>query len=44
MHDLGEGEWQQFICAEASNIMAAAVELAPKQEHKMTAVLSVAKL
>jgi glucose-6-phosphate 1-epimerase len=41
--DLGDGEWTQFLCVEASNILAASVTLAPGEEHKMTAVLSVAK-
>jgi glucose-6-phosphate 1-epimerase len=44
LHDLGDGEWKQFLCVEASNILTAAVNLAPRQEHTMTAVLSVAKL
>jgi glucose-6-phosphate 1-epimerase len=44
LRDLGDGEWKQFLCVEASNILSVAVDLAPRQEHKMTAVLSVAKL
>jgi glucose-6-phosphate 1-epimerase len=44
LRDLGYGEWKQFLCIEASNILDAAVTLAPGQEHKMTAVLSVGKL
>ena len=44
MGDLGDGEWAQFLCVEASNILAASVSLAPGEEHKMTAVLSAAKL
>lgn len=44
LRDLGEGEWEQFLCVEASNIMGAAVTLAPGQEHAITAVLSVATL
>jgi glucose-6-phosphate 1-epimerase len=44
LKDLGEGEWTQFLCVEASNILAASVSLAPGEEHKMTAVLSAAKL
>jgi len=44
LRDLGEGQWTQFLCIEASNILDAAVELAPGQEHRMTAVLSVDKL
>jgi glucose-6-phosphate 1-epimerase len=42
--DLGDGEWTQFLCVEASNILAASVSLAPGEEHRMTAVLSAAKL
>jgi glucose-6-phosphate 1-epimerase len=42
--DLGDGEWTQFLCVEASNILASSVSLAPGEEHRMTAVLSAAKL
>jgi len=44
LRDLGEGEWKQFLCVEASNIIGAAVTLAPGQEHIMSAALSVARL
>ncbi len=44
LRDLGEHEWKQFLCVEASNIIGTAVTLAPQQEHKMSAVLSVEKL
>lgn len=44
LRDLGESEWKQFLCVEASNIINAAVTLAPGQEHTMVAVLSVASL
>jgi glucose-6-phosphate 1-epimerase len=44
LRDLGEGEWKQFLCVEASNIMGDAVTLAPEQEHTISAVLSVARL
>jgi glucose-6-phosphate 1-epimerase len=44
LRDLGEGEWAKFLCVEASNILAASVNLAPGEEHKMTAVMSVAEL
>jgi glucose-6-phosphate 1-epimerase len=44
LRDLGEGEWKQFLCVEASNIMGTTVTLAPGQEHTMSAVLSVARL
>ena len=44
LSDLGDGEWTQFLCVEASNILAASVTLAAGEEHKMSAVLSAAKL
>ena len=44
LRDLGDGEWKQFLCVEASNIMGAAVTVAPAQEHTISAVLSIAKL
>jgi len=44
LSDLGDGEWTQYLCVEASNILDASVSLAPGEEHKMTAVLSSAKL
>lgn len=42
--DLGDGEWRQFLCVEAANILDAAVNLAPGQKHTLTAVLAVEKL
>lgn len=44
LQDLGDGEWRQFLCVEASNILDDAVKLAPGQEHRMAAVLTVEKL
>jgi len=44
LRDLGDGEWKQFVCVEASNILDAAVNLAPGRQHRMTAVLNVEKL
>jgi glucose-6-phosphate 1-epimerase len=44
LHDLGDGEWTQFLCVEASNIMGFAINLDPGQQHTMTATLSVEKL
>lgn len=44
MPDLADREWTQFLCVEASNILGAAVSLAPGAEHRMAAVLSLAKL
>lgn len=41
LQDLGDGEWRQFLCVEASNILNAAISLAPGQEHRMIAVLTV---
>ena len=39
--DLGDEEWRRFACVEASNILGAAIELAPGQTHTMQARLSV---
>jgi len=44
LRDLGDGEWTQFLCVEASNIMGAAVNLEPGQGHVLTAVLRVESL
>jgi glucose-6-phosphate 1-epimerase len=41
LSDLGDGEWRQFACVEASNILNSAISLAPGQEHRMQATLSV---
>ena len=42
LSDLGDDEWQHMACVEASNILSAAVSLAPGQEHTLHATLSVA--
>jgi glucose-6-phosphate 1-epimerase len=44
LQDLGDGEWRQFLCVEASNILDAAINLAPGEEHKLAAVLTVERL
>lgn len=44
LRDLGDGEWAQFLCIEASNIMDSAVHLEPGQEHGLTAVLTLETL
>lgn len=44
MRDLGDGEWTQFLCVEASNILSSAIQLEPGQKYTMTALISVAKL
>jgi glucose-6-phosphate 1-epimerase len=41
LSDLGENEWRQFACVEASNILASAISLAPGQEHRLQAIISV---
>jgi glucose-6-phosphate 1-epimerase len=41
LRDLRDGEWSQFLCVEASNILASAVSLEPGEEHRITAVISV---
>ena len=40
IHDLGNDEWRQFVCVEASNILSSAISLAPGQEHSMVAIIS----
>lgn len=37
--DLGDEEWQQFVCVEASNILAGGITLAAGAEHTMTATI-----
>jgi glucose-6-phosphate 1-epimerase len=39
--DLGDDEWKQMVCVEASNILSAGVSLQPGAEHTMVAILSV---
>lgn len=39
--DLGDDEWRQMACVEASNIIGSAVMLGPGQQHTMTAKISV---
>jgi glucose-6-phosphate 1-epimerase len=41
LNDLPSGEWKHFLCVEASNILHAAVELAPGETHTMGALLRV---
>lgn len=44
LQDLGDGEWKQFLCVEASNILDAAIHLAPGEEHRIAAVLRLEAL
>lgn len=41
MSDLGDDEWRQMACVEASNILDSAVTLAPGEKHSMTASVKV---
>jgi len=43
LSDLGDEEWQQMACIEASNILSGAVTLSPGAEHTMTATIRVIK-
>jgi glucose-6-phosphate 1-epimerase len=42
LSDLGEDEWQQMTCVEASNVLSWAVRLGPGEKHTMRAKLSIA--
>jgi glucose-6-phosphate 1-epimerase len=44
LRDLGEGQWRQFLCVEASNIIGNVIALGPGQGHTMSAVLGVTGL
>ncbi len=41
LSDLGNDEWRQFACVEASNILDSAIVLAPGQERTMQANIHV---
>jgi glucose-6-phosphate 1-epimerase len=41
LSDLGNDEWRRMTCVEASNILSAAVSLAPGEQHTMSAALSI---
>lgn len=42
--DLGANEWKQLICIESCNVAEFAIIVAPGQQHKMTAIISLAPL
>jgi glucose-6-phosphate 1-epimerase len=42
LSDFADDEWMQMICIETSNVADFGVELAPGQQHRMTAVVRVA--
>lgn len=44
MADLGEGEWRQFACVEASNVLACALQLEPGETHTLATSLRVESL
>jgi glucose-6-phosphate 1-epimerase len=44
LSDLGNDEWQQMACAEVSNVLGFAVDLAPGQQHTMKAAIRVEPL
>jgi glucose-6-phosphate 1-epimerase len=39
--DLGDDEWQQMLCVEASNILSNAVTLSPGEAHTLGATISI---
>jgi glucose-6-phosphate 1-epimerase len=41
LSDLGDDEWQQMTCVEASNILSSAVRLGPGEKHILRASLSI---
>ena len=41
LKDLGQDQWKSMLCIEVTNVGEYAVELAPGQQHKMTARVSV---
>jgi glucose-6-phosphate 1-epimerase len=42
LSDFGDDEWMQMICIETSNVSDFAVNLAPGEQHKMKAVVTIA--
>jgi glucose-6-phosphate 1-epimerase len=42
LSDLGDEEWKQMICIEASNILGSAISLDPGKEHTMRAEIGLA--
>lgn len=43
LHDLGNEEWRNMACVEASNMNVFAITLPPGQEHRMKASMHVAE-
>jgi glucose-6-phosphate 1-epimerase len=42
--DLGDDDWTQMFCVEASNVLTCAVDLVPGKQHVMTSKISVAAM
>ena len=42
--DLGDDEWTQMFCVEASNVLDCAVDLAPGTQHRMAATIRVERM
>ena len=42
--DLGDEEWTRMACVEAANILGAAIQLAPGQQHTLAATITVEPL
>jgi glucose-6-phosphate 1-epimerase len=42
--DFADDEWKRMICIETSNVAGFAVELAPREQHTMNAVITVSDL
>ncbi|WP_010586580.1 D-hexose-6-phosphate mutarotase [Schlesneria paludicola] len=43
MADFGDEEWPQMVCIETCNVADSAVDLAPGQQHRMRALVSLSK-
>jgi glucose-6-phosphate 1-epimerase len=44
LSDFGDAEWMQMVCIETSNVSDFAVELAPREKHKMQAIVRLGDL
>ena len=42
--DIGDDDWQRFVCVEGANVFENAVALAPGESHTMTYRLEVQAL
>ncbi len=42
--DLGDDEWTQMFCVEASNVLEGAVDLEPGKQHRLAAKITVAEM